>query len=319
MNRFFLGIASLAILSILATSGRCSDRTAHSCAHADSACQAPAACVATPAPPARTTVTLRAAVDTLTVPTRNLTSPMRVTVAVPASYLDPADTASYPVTYVLNGFGGGYKDFAQRMRLDSLATLYSTIIVCPDGRDSWYWDAPMDSTMKMETFFTADLVPFIDRSLRTKPCRSQRAITGLSMGGQGAMYLAIRHDDIWANAGTMSGGVNIANPKFHNSWKMKRWLGEYSKYPSRWRDRAIVNLAKSVKPGSLQIIVSCGTEDFFFADNRKLDSVLTAAGIEHTFLTRPGNHSWSYWTTELPVHLRFFSEKFQSAPACCKK
>lgn len=253
---------------------------------------------------------LRAQVDTLVVSSDNLPTPMKITVALPADY-NTSTTSTYPVVYLLNGYSGGYRDYIQRNPLDSLATANRMIIVCPDGRDSWYWDSPVVKEQKMESFITKDIVKFIDDTLRTIPDRDHRAITGLSMGGHGALWLAMRHRDLFGSAGSMSGGVDITQPKFHNSWKMKRWLGEYDANPQRWADHTVINLVPTLNPGELNLIVSCGEDDFFYAVNNALDKALTDRGIDHVYSTTPGyGHSWSYWNMTLPTHLEFFKKQF---------
>lgn len=97
------------------------------------------------------------------------------------------------------------------------------IIVCPDGRNSWYWDSPVDPSMQMESFFTDCLIPTVDSLYRTMPARGGRAITGLSMGGHGALWLAWRHPDLFGAAGSMSGGVDIR--PFPANWNMADRLG----------------------------------------------------------------------------------------------
>jgi len=88
-----------------------------------------------------------------------------------------------------------------------MADRYGAIIVTPDGGvDSWYFDSPVDPTYRYETFVTQELIPYIDKLYKTVADRSGRAIAGLSMGGHGALYLAIRHQELFAAAGSMSGG-----------------------------------------------------------------------------------------------------------------
>ena len=80
------------------------------------------------------------------------------------------------------------------------------IFVCPDGKDSWYWDSPKNPAYRYETFVSSELVNYIDRNYKTIADRKGRAITGLSMGGHGAMWLGIRHKDVFGAAG--SGNTN---------------------------------------------------------------------------------------------------------------
>ena len=83
------------------------------------------------------------------------------------------------------------------------------IFVCPNGENSWYWDSPLNKDSQFETFVSRELVSYVDGHYRTLPSREKRAITGLSMGGHGALWLAIRHQDVFGAAGSTSGGLDI--------------------------------------------------------------------------------------------------------------
>lgn len=109
------------------------------------------------------------------------------TVTLPKSYLAQTDTAHYPVVYLLHGFGDDHTEWAKKADLKAAADKYAVIIVCPDGKTSWYFDSPINSKMRYETYISKDLVQFIDKHYRTRATRAGRAITGLSMGGHGAL------------------------------------------------------------------------------------------------------------------------------------
>lgn len=246
--------------------------------------------------------------DTITLPGgRWLGSDMKVTVAVPDGYRCEGDTARYPVVYLLNGHGGNYRNWGRIVDLEALATEFGCILVCPSGMNSWYWDSPVKPDMQMESFFVESLIPSIDSLYRTIPDRSQRAITGFSMGGHGALWLAIRHDDLFGSAGATSGGVNII--PFPKNWNMPDMLGAYSDNKARWESHTVANILDSIKPGRLNIIFDCGTDDFFYKVNCQLDSALNARKIHHTFITNPGAHTGDYWSRSLRPHLEFFKDK----------
>lgn len=247
-----------------------------------------------------------AKVDTLSIATKYLATPEKVVVITPES----SDTAKkYPTVYLLNGYGGNHKAWlAVRPDLPRLADTYGMVMVMPDGRDSWYWDSPVDESMQMESFFVNDLVPYIDSHYPTLPDASKRAITGLSMGGQGSMWLAIRHSDIWGSAGSMSGGLDIR--PFPDRWKMKNSLGTIEENPEVWEQHTIVNLVPFLVPGQLNITVDCGIDDFFAGVNNDFHNELVKAGIPHDYTSRPGAHTRGYWNNSILYHLLFFNEVF---------
>ena len=110
--------------------------------------------------------------------------------------------------------------------LKDIADRDGLIFVCPDGKNSWYWDSPKDPSYRYETFVSSELVKYIDSEYSTVKDRSGRAITGLSMGGHGAMWLSFRHKDVFGAAGSTSGGVDIR--PFPNNWEMNKLLGNES-------------------------------------------------------------------------------------------
>ncbi len=272
-------------------------------------CSGAKACGTLPAA-TESTVTLSSQVDTLTIPTTHIKSPAKVVVAVPSQALVD-DDALYPTVYLLHGYDGTYADWSKNANLARLADDYGCIIVCPDGRDSWYWDSPKVPEMQMESYIIDDLVPFIDDNLPTIVAPDSRAITGLSMGGHGALWLAIRHPDLFGSAATMSGGVDIV--KFPDRWKMKNWIGPYAQNKQSWADHSVMSLVPTLKPGQLNLLIDCGEQDMFYKVNTALDAELTKRGIKHTFIHRPGNHSWKYWKASLPKHLEFFKKQFDKA------
>lgn len=243
------------------------------------------------------------------VPTDNVPGPAQVTVALPENYSADGG-ARYPVIYLLNGHGGNHTSWAGICNLDSMATRYNVIFVCPAGQNSWYWDAPADSSMRMESFITDDLVPWVDSTFRTVPKASQRAVTGLSMGGHGALWLALRHPDVFGNCGSTSGGVDIR--PFPGSWNMARWLGTYSDNSEVWDSHTVMNLVDRAKEARLCMIFDCGTDDFFFAVNNAFDKALTDRGVMHLYLTSPGAHNGAYWSESILPQVAFFRACFDA-------
>lgn len=248
------------------------------------------------------------AADTISVAGKYIEKPMKVMVALPSSY-DRGDTPSkFPTIYLLNGHGGDYRNWSQIVDIDSVATAMNAIVVCPSGRNSWYWDSPVVPGMQMESFIIKELVPEIDRRYRTRTDAAGRAITGLSMGGHGGLWLGMRHPDVFGTAGSTSGGVDIR--PFPESWHMADFLGKRDEFPERWDSHTVINLVDSIQPGMPNIIFDCGTDDFFYEVNCQLDKALNDRKIPHRFLTAPGGHWNGYWRKSIHPQLEFFRRAF---------
>lgn len=247
-----------------------------------------------------------ARIDTLAIRSQYLDQPENVLVIVPEKGIVKR---SCPSLYLLNGFGGDHTAWmAVRPNLPELADKYGMFIIMPDGRDSWYWDSPEKPGLQMESFITKTLVPYIDQNYTTIPAAEQRAITGLSMGGQGAMFLALRHPDIWKNVGSTSGGVDIR--PFPDRWKMKESLGDQASNRKRWEAHSPINLIDIIAPGQLNIIFDCGVDDFFFNVNNDFHSKLLDRKIPHDYIVRPGAHNRDYWNNSILYQLLYFNEQF---------
>lgn len=255
-------------------------------------------------------VLLRAAVvDTVEVFSPSMQKNLKAVVITPANY---ASESKLPVVYLLHGYSGNYRDWITKDKeLEQEADRNHLIIVCPDGGfSSWYFDSPVDPTSKYETFISGELVKAIDSKYKTIQDRKGRAITGLSMGGHGALYLAFRHQDIFGAAGSMSGGVDIR--PFPNNWDIAKRLGSYAEFPERWEKNTVINMLNLLTPSSLAIIFDCGTEDFFFRVNENLHQQLLYRNIPHDFIARPGSHNWAYWNNSVKFQLLFFNNYFRS-------
>ena len=120
-----------------------------------------------------------AVVDTLAVYSEAMKKNVQVVVVSPENNHVPK-----PVVYLLHGYGGNAKTWlSMKPELKDIADRDGLIFVCPDGKNSWYWDSPKDPSYRYETFVSSELVKYIDSEYSTVKDRSGRAITGLSMGG----------------------------------------------------------------------------------------------------------------------------------------
>lgn len=242
--------------------------------------------------------------DTITLTSGLLPQPMKVTVA------RPEGEGPFPTFYLLHGHGGDYRTWPRIVDIDSIARARQMIVVCPSGMNSWYWDAPADPSMRMESFIVDELVPAIDSIYPTVPKREARAIAGLSMGGHGSLWLALRHPEIWSQAGSTSGGTDIR--PFPKSWNMARWLGQRDDKPAVWDTHTVRHLVDTLPDSilrSLDIVIDCGTEDFFYPVNCQADSALNARRIPHTFITAPGKHNNTYWRRSIHHHIDRFARR----------
>ena len=247
-------------------------------------------------------------IDTLQVASPAMNKTIKCVVITPDRYAS-APTERFPVVYLLHGFGGNQFDWIGNVpELATYADRYGVIIACPDGQNGWYLDSPINRSMQFETFMTGEFLPYLDTQYRTLPDRQHRAITGLSMGGHGALYLAVRHRDLFAQAGSLSGGVDFR--PFPGNWEIKSLLGEEPDHQAVWDKNVVINVIESLQTGELRLMVDCGTDDFFTTVNRNLHQKLLQRNIAHDYIERPGGHTWAYWRSNVESHLLFFRNGF---------
>lgn len=283
---------------------------------------------------------------------------------VPKSYFVylPPDYDStekrYPVLTMLHGYGGDETNWIRAGKLPEAAAAagLSAIVVMPDGDDSFYanWASPVAysecvdhrpsafgrteqaSTYcvqrpRYEDYIAKDLIKHVDATFRTVADRKARAILGVSMGGFGALMLAMRHKDVWSVAVSHSGvvaplydgphpfreGAVSASPKPGLAGKFPDDLRDQASRVfgfdvSHWRAHDPSQLAAGLKDGELALYLDCGTEDGYqLADHaRYVHEVLGKAGVQHTFELVPGGHSFLLWRERLPKSLAFVMAAF---------
>ncbi|MEJ7602269.1 MAG: alpha/beta hydrolase family protein [Kofleriaceae bacterium] len=280
-------------------------------------------------------------------------------VYLPAGYESGAKR--YPVFYYLHGLGAAETSWLVGGKLDHTADELGVqaIVVMPDGDNGFYADSktPTDyaaclehgtglfdpsapkaktcvRTPRYETYLTRDLIAHVDRTYRTIPTREGRGIAGLSMGGLGALSLALRHPDLYAAAASHSGVVALlyAGPQPYQKDNIKlvtdvtQWGGKlgplgawvrgiYGPDLANWQAHDPATLVGKLGPDGPKLYLDCGTEDEYALHNAAayVHDLLDARKIEHTYFSGPGGHDMGFWGARLPHSLAFLRK--HTAPA----
>ena len=279
-----------------------------------------------------------------------------VVVYLPAGYTTSGKR--YPVFYYLHGLGGEETNWTSGGKLHETADQLGlqAIVVMPDGDDGFYadsakqvdYDACMKSgaglffpqrprrttcvrASKYETYIVNDLVSWVDATYRTIASREGRAIAGLSMGGFGALHLAMRHPTLFAAAASHSGvdallyggPIPYAKGKVKLVTDVKKWgdgLGPFGTWIrgifgmdlETWRSYDPASLVAKLDPKTAPALyLDCGTEDDFLLHNgmQYLHDLLLERGIEHAYYIGPGRHDFAFWRARLPHSLEFLRSK----------
>jgi S-formylglutathione hydrolase FrmB len=232
------------------------------------------------------------------------------TVVLPDDYKRSSGAVRYPVIYVLHGSGGSYADWTSNTQIGKLADRYHVMLVMPDGgHESWYIDSPFDTASRYETYVGTEVVSYIDAHFRTLATRQTRAITGLSMGGLGALRNALDQQEAHAAAGSISGAVDPRNCEDEPG--IDRIFGNPARHADFWTRNAIVEGADTFERAQIALTIDCGVSDSFVQSNRTLHEKLIALGVPHDYAERPGGHTWSYWSNSIRYQVLFFATSFQ--------
>lgn len=250
-----------------------------------------------------------ATVTEYTVSSAAMNKEIHVNVILPDAYAEGGD---FPVMYLYHGAGGNHQAWPFGMpECLREADRFGMIMVCPDAELSWYLDSPVNPKIKYETFCADELVEWTDANFRTVRDRLARAACGLSMGGHGALWIAIRHRDTFGTAIALSAGVDFR--PFPGHWGLDDLLGKIEEHPENWDKCVVINAARELKDGELAISLDCGSEDFFYQVNADLHNQLTEQGVKHDYAVRPGAHDSEYWNNAIVYAAAFADKQFRRA------
>ncbi len=248
-----------------------------------------------------------AEVDTVLVFSTSMQKKIKCVVIKPA--LHAKKKLRFPAVYLLHGYAGWYANWILRVpELKDYADAFGMLIVCPDGAASWYFDSPVDRNIKYETFISKEVPRYIDSAYRTIADRDHRAITGLSMGGHGALLIAWKHSEIFAAAGSMSGVLDMNEVK--SKYGITKLLGDTVNFAANWKNYSVLNIVETKSTDSLALIIDNGIDDIFIAGNRRLHQKLLSLKFPHEYIERPGKHNWEYWKYSVHFQLLYFKKFF---------
>ncbi|NJM79905.1 MAG: esterase family protein [Flavobacterium sp.] len=254
-----------------------------------------------------------AKVDTLEIVSKSMGRTLKTAVVTPTTY--SKSKLNYPVVYLLHGAYGHFQDWLKKTPtknvVAALADQYNLIIVLPEGETfSFYLDSPISKESQFETFITQEVIQKVDANYRTIATNKGRVITGLSMGGHGALYLSSKHPELFCAAGSMSGAVDMStifNPE--NLERMKPLitpiLGTEISSAEVLEKYAVLGKIEVIKNNKLPLIIDCGVDDFLIENNRELHRRLVYNKVPHDYTERSGAHTWEYWENALPYHILF--------------
>jgi len=253
---------------------------------------------------------------------------LRYGIYLPASY-NSSPTKKYPVLYFLHGLFEDEMRWSTRGGTDQImdrmigeGKIGEFIVAIPFGGTSFYTNT-RDGSERWEDAIVTEFVPMIELTYHVNASRATRGISGTSMGGYGALKIAMKHPDMFGSASAHSAVLleDLSAAKVSGG-RLARFQALFDKIYgigkdlTYWEENNPMTLAKDTKKlNGLKLYFDCGTEDDFGFEvgARQLDALLTKAGYAHESHLYPGNHGWDYarqHTSEsLLFHWKAFSGK----------
>ncbi len=262
-------------------------------------------------------------VECNSVPSKILAHSVPYCVLLPPSF-DADKTRRFPILYFLHGLGDNEQTFLHTggwnlvEDLREKGQLKDFLIATPAGAASFYINS-RDGKVRYEDFLLQEFFPFIERHYRVRPGRASRAISGISMGGYGALHLAFAHPQLFSSVSAHSAALIEKLPVFLSgtggTTGRARVLGGVFGVPpdpAFWERNSPLALARTASLSGLKIYFDCGSEDDFGFDAGAvaLDKILTSRKIPHEFHLYRGRHDWSYFASHLEASLSFHSALF---------
>jgi S-formylglutathione hydrolase FrmB len=257
-------------------------------------------------------------------------------VFLPPSY--DKSTKDFPVVYFFHGMFndhtswtvGRYGNLPAKIEsLMATGKIPEMLLVHPNGGRSFYTNY-RDGSLKYEDFVVEELPAHIEATYRVKKGREYRAVLGTSMGGYGALKIAMKFPDRYVAGAAHSPIIfPIRNPmdvpaEVKSSRRYRFFSEIFASVYGDPFDQAYYDannplvLAKEASK-ELSLYFDYGTADRYNALVRlgqglkKLDQTLTQAGINHTFVEHPGEpHGWELVIAHIEQSLEFVSRGFIS-------
>lgn len=258
------------------------------------------------------------------IPAKSLPEANEVLVVRPPSY-DASPERRYPVLYFLHdGYGDGRSLERRGVAADALArmrdgSLPEFLIVAPDGPGTWFSNSH-DGRRRFEEFLATDLPRAIEARYRVLPGKAARAITGISMGGYGAVKTALKHPDLYGAVSSLSGAIipfgwdELPRYSLIARFTLMRTFGRTREDNALDANDAWLILWRlCFETPPFEVELRAGTEDFYGLDHvaAQYGTILNEQGIPTTVVLEPGGHDWSYWRHAMQDILSWHGARFE--------
>jgi S-formylglutathione hydrolase FrmB len=251
-------------------------------------------------------------------------------VYLPASYDAGASrhpAQSYPVLYFLHGLGDNERTLFNSggwTLLDDLLQQHKMgefLIAAPEGGRTFYINSA-DGSVRYSDFFLQEFIPLIETKYRVSKGRNNQAISGISMGGYGALRFAFAHPEVFSAVSAQSAALITESPQeLDTAARFGTPLGGLLAVVfgspiqvAHWKDNSPFVLASRNQAAlrRLAIYFNCGQDDNYGFEKgaAALHEQLQEEGVKHEYHPYPGDHSLAYFLAHFAEVMEFHSQAF---------
>lgn len=228
----------------------------------------------------------------------------KFSVILPTEY---NSTSRYPVLYLLHGYSGSYDNWSALTRIAEYVKTIPLIVVMPDGENSWYINSATEPQDRFEDYIVNDLPAYIQKLYSVDTTR--QAIAGLSMGGYGALMLALKHPSKYRFAGGLSSAITYPREISDSSRtegqalipSLRKAFGDHTNGFRNAHD--VFYLYKQTPKTALPYVyMSIGIQDGFrrfLPAHRAFTDLLRTYGAPYEYHETQGGHTWKFWDREI--------------------
>ncbi len=218
-----------------------------------------------------------------------------------------AQGKAIPTLFLLHGWSGCYKDWSNKHDIQQISNRTGFRIICPDGfYNGWYLNNSDTTKMQWRTFFDNECFPLLKEKFNL--AADSTFITGLSMGGHGAVNLFLDHPENFRAAGSMSGVLDLQLTSLRDTELAKVIGDKKERIDAESAVTRVAEKAELLKSLNKPIIATCGYNDVYVCCTDAFSKKCRELDIPHITILSPGKHSWPYWGFALEQHLWHFGK-----------
>jgi S-formylglutathione hydrolase FrmB len=212
----------------------------------------------------------------------------------------------YPTLWLLHGLSDDHTIWLRRTSIERYAAEKNLAVVMPAAGRSFYQDMPNGA--RYWTFLTEELPALCRAWFPLSVEREDNFVAGLSMGGYGALRMALTHPERYVAVASLSGALDV-NRVLRNADKPGGRLSKAElvgifgeRLTVEGTDADLRALAQRVTAAGVErprLFLACGTEDVLLGDSRGFHEHLESLHYGHTYEESPGSHEWGYWDAQI--------------------